>query len=448
MPLVPTKELDRLIKPNRHLFREDVDALIGNSRRASRQIAVLIVDAATPNQYEELIRTRGQAAADFFEEAAADSISRCLPEGTALYSLSAMRFGCILEIDTPDYLKETLDKLAYRMRRPEPVGHPLPVATSIAIGAACYPEHGTDAVTLIQAAISGAHESLTIDSPWCLYSPARDRASHRAAYLLHDIGPALAGNGQLHLVYQPKMDLETGRYTGAEALLRWHHPTLGEIPPGEFVELVERTTFVQAITEWTLGAALPQVARWRAAGLDPQVSVNVSMRDLGDDNFATRLAGLLERHAVRPEWINIEITESALMKNPLRVRRQLDEIRRLGVEIEIDDYGAGYAGLSYLKYIPAAIVKIDQAFISQLAVDRNDQIMVRSTIGMVHDLGRQVVAEGVRDQSALDWLRDQGCDIGQGHFISRPLEAPLFEQSLRAQLQPSAPPMGECSNGP
>lgn len=197
--------------------------------------------------------------------------------------------------------------------------------------------------------------------------------------------------------------------------------------------LLEGTTFVHALTDWALGAALPQVALWRAAGLAPEVSINVSMRDLGDDDFAMRLAEVLKRHSVRPDWIDIEVTESAIMKDPKRVARQLAEIQRLGVAIAIDDYGTGQSGLSYLKDIPASHVKIGAALVFRLISNKDDQIIVRSTIELVHALGRQVVAEGIEDEATLDWLRVHGCDIGQGHAISLPLEAGDFEHWLRTR---------------
>jgi EAL domain-containing protein (putative c-di-GMP-specific phosphodiesterase class I) len=145
---------------------------------------------------------------------------------------------------------------------------------------------------------------------------------------------------------------------------------------------------------------------------------------------------MLERHAVRPDWIDIEVTESALMKDPAHVGRQLDEIRRMGVAIEVDDYGTGQSGLSYLKSIPASYLKIDQSFVSHLANDKADQIIVRSTIDLAHDLGLKVVAEGIRDEAALGWLREHGCDIGQGNLLSPPLEAEDFERLLQTQQQP------------
>lgn len=197
---------------------------------------------------------------------------------------------------------------------------------------------------------------------WCGSSPTLYPASQRAAHLLRDIGPALAEEGQLHLVYQPKTDLRTDRCKGAEALLRWTHPALGPIGPSEFVELVEQTTLVHALTEGVLGTALAQVASWWAAGLELRISINVSTLDLVDEHFVVRLAELLDRHAVRPEWINIEVTESALIKDPVQVGQQLEAVHRLGVAIEIDDFGTGRSTLSYLKYIPATYVKIDQLF--------------------------------------------------------------------------------------
>lgn len=416
--------------PGRSRFLGTVNTVIGNPPRADPRIAIVVIDIATPDQYEELRRVLGEDEADLFHDASVRWISECLPVHAGLYRLSVTRFGCVLPANTPDDFEETFDRLAYRIRAPERAGHSIPVATSIGIGVAYYPHHGADAAELFRAAISGVHESLEEGKPWCTYSPAFDRKSCRAARLLRDIGPALTGN-QFHLVYQPKIDISTGRCIGAEALLRWNHPTLGPISPDEFVPLIERTTLVHAMTDWTLGTALHQIALWRAAGLDPQISINVSMRDLWDDHFVARLAGLLERHAVRPDWIDIEVTEGVVMKDPLNVGRRLGEIRRLGIAIEIDDYGTGQAGLSYLKYIPASYVKIPQVFVFRLASDREDQIIVRSTIDLVHDLGLRVVAEGIRDKAALTWLREHGCDIGQGNVLSPPLEAPHFERWLR-----------------
>lgn len=418
---------------NRFDFFDDINAAIVDSSDIEPQLAVLVVDVATPNQYGELARTRGQAAADSFEDASAEAIDAYLPGHTKIYGFSTARFGCVLRADTVKHMEEVLDIFSDRIRRPTPAGPSIPLATSIGIGVAYYPHHGADAAELLQAAVSAAHESLASGHSWRLYSPELDQVSLRAARLLADIVPAFTERDQLRLVYQPKTDISTGHLIGAEALLRWNHPTLGAIPPDEFVPLVENTSLVNAMTDWTFATALAQIALWRAGGFAPQISVNISMRDLSDERFAARLAGMLEHHAVRPDWIHIEVTESAVMKDPARAGRQLDAVRRLGIAIEIDDYGTGHAGLSYLKFVPAGYLKIDQSFISHLAADRVDQIIVRSTIDLAHELGLKVVAEGIRNEDTLDWLREHGCDIGQGNLLSPPLEAPDFELLLRTR---------------
>jgi EAL domain-containing protein (putative c-di-GMP-specific phosphodiesterase class I)/GGDEF domain-containing protein len=419
--------------PGRAQFLDDVKEVLGASAKGNAETAVLIIEAATPNQYADLVRTLGHDAADLFEIATANRAGELLPEDVGLYHLATARFGCVLTVDAAGSVAAFVEDLADQLQRPVR-SHDIPLATSVGIGVAHFPRDGTDAVSLLRAAATAADEALDNEKSWCAYSPMRDLASRRASYLLRDIGPALANTGQLHLVYQPKVDLRTTRCIGAEALLRWTHPSLGLIGPNEFVRLVERTTLVHALTDWALGAALSQVARWRQAGLDVRVSINVSILDLVDEHFRARLESLLDHHEVRPDWIGIEVTESVLMKDPVRVGRLLDEVRRLGVAIEIDDFGTGQSTLSYLKYIPATHVKIDQLFISRLASDRNDQIMVRSTINLVHELGHLVVAEGTNDTMTIDWLRQHGCDVGQGDAISPPLDAPSFERWLRTRI--------------
>jgi EAL domain-containing protein (putative c-di-GMP-specific phosphodiesterase class I)/GGDEF domain-containing protein len=420
---------------NRSRFLKDVDAFITDATNVVPEIAVVVIDAATPSQYADLARTLGQDEADSFEVVSSARITERLPERSQLYHLSSARFGCILEASSPGQSQKILDGLAEQMRRPGG-RREIPFATSVGVGAAHYPQDGANAAELVRAATCGAQESLTGKRRWCTYSPAFDLASRRASHLLRAIGPALAGEGQLRLVYQPKTDLRTGRCTGAEALLRWTHPTLGQISPSEAIPLVERTALVHALTDWELGAALPEIARLRAAGLVVQVSINVSVLDLEDEHFVARMTTLLERHRIPPEWIEIEVTESALMTDPVRIGRQLNAVRGVGVAIEIDDFGVGYSTLSLLKYIPATYVKIDQLFVTRLTSSRDDQAIVLSTINLAHELGRLVVAEGIEDADVYSWLREHGCDIGQGNMISPPLDVSRFEQWLQARIGP------------
>jgi EAL domain-containing protein (putative c-di-GMP-specific phosphodiesterase class I)/GGDEF domain-containing protein len=421
--------------PNRPPFLKDIGAAIAARAHVAPTIAIVIIEAATPNQYAELGCTLGQDEADSFEVVCAARITERLPARTVLYHLSSVRFGCLLEASSPDQIQKVLDDLAHHVRRPGGRSE-IPFATSIGIGAAYYPHDGADAAQLVRNATSAAQASLIEKKPWCAYSPAFALASRRASHLLRDIGRALVSEGQLRLVYQPKADLRTGRCVGAEALMRWTHPSLGQISPSETIPLIEGTALMPALTDWGFGAALTEVARLRAGRLDVPVSINVSVLDLEDEHFVERLTTLLDRHGVRAEWIDIEVTESALMKDPVRIGHQLNKVRDMGVAIEIDDFGVGYSTLSYLKYIPATYVKIDQLFVTRLTSSKDDQAIVLSTVNLAHELGRLVIAEGIEDQAVYSWLREHGCDIGQGNVISPPLDAARFERWVRAQTEP------------
>ncbi|MBP2300660.1 EAL domain-containing protein (putative c-di-GMP-specific phosphodiesterase class I)/GAF domain-containing protein [Azospirillum picis] len=417
---------------NRFRFLADLDALLGD--RAGRErtadsappVTIVVVDAAASHQYAELTRVLGQVCADAFEIDAARRIADCLPANTKLYHLSPARFACILTRAAEP--AGMLDRLGVGIRHPFHYDG-VPIGTSGGIGIVDNPGDGTGSVELLRAATSAAYQSLEEQKPWCAYDAARDRASLRAFSLLRSLTDAIGANsgGQLHVVFQPKVDLRTHACVGAEALLRWTHPELGPISPGEFVPLAERTALVRSLTEWVIDTVLVQVAQWRHRGIDLPVSINISMLDLAASDFAERVEAMLRRHGVQADWIDFEVTESALMTDRAEVDRQLGKLGSLGIEVEIDDFGTGQSALSYLKDIPATAVKIDQRFIRSLASERSDQIMVRSTIEMAHELGYQVVAEGVETREVFDWLRQHGCDFGQGYLFSRPLAPQAFE---------------------
>ena len=436
--------------PDRSRFLHAIDtaitAIAATSAVGGPDLAVVVIDAATPSQYAALVRTLGQTEADSVEMAFAARISERLAAPGTLYRLSGARFGCVLDATSPGRTQQVLDALAQHMRQPGGA-RDIPFASTLGIGVAFYPQDGTGSAALLRAATSGAQEASSGKKRWCAYSPAFDLASRRTSLLLRDIGPALTDARQLQLVYQPKTELRTGRCIGAEALLRWAHPTLGEITPGEAIPLIEQTSLVHALTDWELAVALPEIARMRAVGIEAQVSINISVLDLEDEHFVRRVTRALDGHGVRPEWISIEVTESALMRNPVRIGERLQEVRKLGVAIEIDDFGVGYSTLSLLKYIPATHIKIDQFFVSHLVSNRDDQAVVLSTVNLAHELGCLVVAEGIENAAQRDWLREHGCDIGQGNAISPPLNARHFESWVRASAEPQPRCTGEKRTG-
>jgi EAL domain-containing protein (putative c-di-GMP-specific phosphodiesterase class I) len=225
-----------------------------------------------------------------------------------------------------------------------------------------------------------------------------------------------------------------------EALVRWQHPIRGMVPPSEFIPFAEQTGFVRAITQWVLAEAVRQCTEWRRAGLPAHVSVNISARDLLDPDLAERFAALLSAQGCEAGWIGLEITESAILDDPGHALRNLERLSGLGCRMAIDDYGTGYSSLAYLKRLPVSELKIDRSFVAGMVDDPSDAVIVRSTIELAHNMGLQVVAEGVEDEATLRRLRELRCDMVQGYHLSRPLPAADATRWLRAggHVRPSA----------
>jgi EAL domain-containing protein (putative c-di-GMP-specific phosphodiesterase class I) len=226
---------------------------------------------------------------------------------------------------------------------------------------------------------------------------------------------------ELVLYYQPKVCLRTGRCDRVEALVRWQHPQRGLVPPDDFIPLAEQTGLIKSLTQWVIHSALRQCRVWLDEGLDISVGVNLSMRNLHDPDLVEQISQLLAATGVPAAALNLEVTESALMTDPLRALGSLARLRAIGVEIAIDDFGTGHASLSYLKQMPVEEIKLDRSFVRDMTSDKNDFTIVRSTIELAHDLGLRVIAEGVEDQETWDLLVKLGCDLAQGYHMSRPL---------------------------
>lgn len=236
---------------------------------------------------------------------------------------------------------------------------------------------------------------------------------------------------QLVLHYQPKVTLETGWLEAVECLVRWNHPVRGLLYPDTFVPLAEGTGYVKAMTSWVLEHAIRQCAAWRADGLDLHVAVNVSTRDLDDDQLAARIGQVLADAGVGASHLTVELTETGLMADPKRAIDNLWRLKQVGVGISIDDFGIGHSSLAYLRQLPADELKIDKSFMLPL-IPENVAIL-RSAIQIGHDLGMRVIAEGVESAEVVEQLRELGCDVGQGYYFGRPMDADRFAASPLAQ---------------
>ncbi len=238
------------------------------------------------------------------------------------------------------------------------------------------------------------------------------------------LAAAIAGD-ELVLHYEPCMDLRTRRIVGVEALARWQHPRRGLIAPAAFIPLAEDSALIDALTEVVFAQAIAQLARWRRDGLDLRCSVNFSARSLGNRQLVERLCALSRAHAVDPAYLTVEITETATTHDADELRETLTQLRACGFGIAIDDFGTGFSSLARLHQLPFSEIKLDRSFVAGMPSSRECRIIVKSTIDMAHDLGLRVVAEGVESPDLLHALSLQGCDLGQGYGIARPLVAPL-----------------------
>ena len=275
------------------------------------------------------------------------------------------------------------------------------------------------AVLLIEHALSAIRTARSRGKSHDWYS-GTDPQLRRQLSMMSDLRKAMA-EGLLSLAYQPKLSLTTGKITDAEALIRWTEADGRSLPPDKFIPLAEATGVIHEVTLFALRAATADLRRWAEKGLVVRAAVNVSALDLNTSEFAESVLRILRDSKVLPNQLTLEVTESALIRSTAEVAATLSLLRESGIRLSVDDYGTGQSTLSYLKHLPVHELKIDKTFVSSLADDENDRIMVRSTIDLAHELGLQVVAEGIEDKPTLDVLRELGCDYAQGYFISPPI---------------------------
>ena len=279
----------------------------------------------------------------------------------------------------------------------------LAIELRASLGISMYPDQATDFPTLMRyadVAMYSAKRSITSVE---VYNPETDMNSPKRLSLMNDLSKAIRED-QLTLYFQPKIDLVTKKVVGVEALSRWIHPSMGFVSPAEFIPIAETSDMINEITDWVLLAGLRQISEWKKSGINLKVAVNVSAKNLLNDNLLQKIEWLLHRYRLPPSCLELEITETSIMNNAERALKILESISDLGVDLYIDDFGTGYSSLAYLKRLPVKWLKIDYAFVVNILDDEQDQIIVNSTINMAHSLGLKVVAEGVEDNDVMECL--------------------------------------------
>ncbi len=413
--------------PNRNQFDEDMQDLARS--KPGQQGFALFTDLVDIADLGPLQRVMGPSYLDDLAREASASLGAILPPGSRVYTLGASQYVHLLDASNEaDALLEA-STLREHLLGLQP-GHAAAVMVRPAIGVAPFTFGAQAAEDVLRISHSACQDARLSDNGVELYSHERDAGHHRRFRLLLDFKTALAATEQLHLEYQPRMDLQSGRCVGAEALIRWTHPELGSISPAEFIPLVEQTQLARPLTAWVIEASLRQIAIWKDQGQSLCISINISASNLEETDFAARLLALMAELGVPSSAIELELTEGALVSNSTVASQQLYRLIGSGIRIAIDDFGTGYSTLAYLQAIPAQVVKIDRSFITRLELDKRSQTLVKSMVSMAHDLGYSVVAEGVETQVAYDFLRDLGCDEVQGYLISRPQRPEAFQRWL------------------
>jgi len=413
--------------PNRTLLQDRLQQSVVVAQREGTSTALLIMDL---DRFKEINDTLGHHVGDLVLQQVGARLTELLRESDTVARLGGDEFAILLpgggEEGAERIARKTLNALERVLRVAH---HNLYVGGSI--GIALSPEHGTDVQTLMQRADVAMYVAKRKNVGYSVYSSAQDQYSVGRLALVSELRSAI-NTDQLELHYQPKLDVKTGRMVGVEALLRWDHPVRGNITPEEIIPVAEQTGLIKLLTLWVLERAIRQTAEWRRRGLDIHVAVNLSVWNLHDPDLERQIAHSLDQWELPPERLVLEITESATMADPHHALETLLRLDAMGMRLSIDDFGTGFSSLAYLKKFPVDELKIDKSFVIDTFVDENDAVIVRSTIDLAHNLGLEVVAEGVEEKDVFDMLYVLGCDIAQGHYFSRPLApAELFEWAAR-----------------
>jgi diguanylate cyclase (GGDEF)-like protein len=417
--------------PNRALFRDRVGRALALGRRHAHGAAVMLLDL---DRFKEVNDTLGHQKGDLLLQEVGRRLARLLRESDTVARLGGDEFGILTPtVDEPAGALALADRIGAELERPLSLDG-ITVQVDASIGIALFPEHGIDTETLIRHADVAMYASKEAHAP-TLYSASHDHYSPERLALVGDLRRAIE-EGAIDLHYQPLASVEFGRVVSVEALARWQHPTRGLLMPGDFIPLAEHTGLIRPLTRYVLDHALAQLRRWADEGLDVRMAVNVSGRDLMDPRLCDEVRELLARHQVAPERLELEISENTILTDPGRTRALLQKLSDLGVRIAIDDFGAGYSSLGYLKRLPIDALKIDKSFVIDMDTDQDDAVIVRSTIELGHNLGMEVVAEGVETAAAWNELSNLGCDIAQGYYLGRP--RPPAEVGAVLELQERA----------
>ncbi len=448
LPLVAVRQLAIISAQQRHLANIDpltglanrkaliaevTSAAASHSRRAvqgdaANRFALVLLDL---DRFKNVNDALGHEVGDRLLIAVGSRIAQAARPADLVARLGGDEFAIVAkQLESPEQARALAERVEEALQTPVVLeGIPLDVGGSI--GIALFPDHGSDFASLLRRADVAMYSAKHSGDGVAFYQVEADQNSPQRLSLLADLRTALAepDGGGLSLVYQPQIEINSGRVVGIEALLRWCHPTRGPVSPEDLIKVAEPSSVMRLLTRWVLDQAVQKLAEWEADGMRLRIAVNVSVRDLHTGEIVEQIEELLLQHGVHPGALQLEITESALMADPNRVLATLTELHQLGIGIALDDFGVGYSSMQHLRRLPLSEVKIDRSFVISMTEDADARAIVRSIIDLAGALGLRVVAEGVEDENAWRLLHVAGCDIAQGWFYAKPqpaAELPLW----------------------
>ncbi|MHB0990505.1 MAG: putative bifunctional diguanylate cyclase/phosphodiesterase [Burkholderiales bacterium] len=410
--------------PNRSLLKDRISQAIVHAERHGTQLAVLFLDL---DNFKRINDALGHAIGDILLQSVAQRLSACVRITDTVSRQGGDEFVILLTEENQALNSTSIaEKILFSLAVPHVIDkHILHVTASI--GISTYPADAKNAETLIKHADTAMYYAK--EKGLNHYQPFKKEMNMRAMerqVIESGLQRALERN-ELILYYQPKVNLKTGVITGAEALLRWQHPEWGMLLPNIFVPIAEKCGLINQIGRWVLREACMQTRKWEAAGLNPgSIAVNISALEFSRKDFVEEISNILQESGLAPECLQLEITESVLMRDVESSTKVLHQLKRMGVQLAVDDFGTGYSSLSYLHQFPIDILKIDQSFVQDIATDKGNGIIVSAVIAMGNSLEQLVVAEGVEQQDQLEFLQSHSCEEGQGYLFSRPLCAEQF----------------------
>jgi diguanylate cyclase (GGDEF)-like protein len=416
---------DALTKlPNRHLFRDRAESALRDSGR----VAIVLLDI---DRFKDVNDTLGHTIGDHLLKEVAERLVRAVAGRATVARLGGDEFALVIpDVGEPATAVAMVNDLYREMSRPIRM-EGLALAVTASAGIALSPEHGMDEATLLQRADIAMYLAKERRSRVELYSGEHDRAMARRVEIGRLLEQALASREEFSVVYQPIAGVESGEIERVEALVRWSNPVHGAIPPEEFIGIAEQMGIVSQVSDFVIAEACAQLAQWRRAGFTIGLAINLSGHEISDPGLVDRVSEALRANGLRADALTLEVTETAVMADLEQVSAVLDELAALGIGIAIDDYGTGHSSLAYIHRLPVQELKIDRSFVTNMANESSNAIIVHSSIAMAHSLGLSVVAEGAEDEATYAALAAAACDFVQGYYLAKPMTSAHLQSWLR-----------------